>query len=107
MFAPPDVSDGAMLGGAVRSVAVGLVPAGPDQRMPFATLIVEEVGVDRGVEAWIVELDGEIVTTLAGALRPGGADLGLMPCTALSGLCGARDYAEPGAVSGGFPGLWR
>ena len=58
------------------SVAVGLAAAGPDQGEGLAVLVVEEVGVDRSVEARIVQLDREIVAALVGALRPGGPDLG-------------------------------
>src|SRR5712692_10918907 len=57
-------------------VAVRLAAAGPDQGGGLAVLVVEEVGVDRSVEARIVQLDREIIATLAGALRPGGPDLG-------------------------------
>src|SRR6266436_6230133 len=66
-------------GGALRqsgSLAVGLAAAGPDEGVAFAVLVVKEVGVDRFVEARIVQLDREIVAALAGALRPGGPDLG-------------------------------
>jgi len=41
----------------------------------LAFLVGEEVGVDRSGEARIVQ--PEIVAALIGALRPGGADLGL------------------------------
>ena len=34
------------------------------------------MGVDRSVEAWIVQLDREIISAFVGALRPGGSDLG-------------------------------
>src|ERR1700676_2364286 len=57
-------------------VAVRLAAAGPDEGVAFAVLVVEEVGVDRGVEARVVQLDREIVAALVGALRPGGPDLG-------------------------------
>ena len=50
--------------------------AGPDEGVAVAVLVVEEVGVDRCVEARIVQLDREVVAALGGALRPGGADLG-------------------------------
>lgn len=43
------------------SVAVGLAAAGPDQGVAFAVLIIEDVGVDRRVEARIVQFDREIV----------------------------------------------
>src|SRR5882757_5872340 len=58
------------------SVAVRLAAAGPDEGEGLGVFIVEEVGVDRGVEARIVELDREIIAALVGALRPGGTDLG-------------------------------
>ena len=58
------------------SVAIAAVGAGPDQRVGVAFFVVEEVGVDRGVEARIVELEAQIVAALVGALGPGGADLG-------------------------------
>lgn len=68
----------ANLAGALRgsSVATPPVGAGPDQREGVAFLIVEEVGVDRSVEARIVELEAQIIAALVGALGPGGADLG-------------------------------
>ena len=59
-------------------VAVGLAAAGPDQGVGLGVFVVEEVGVDRSVEAWIVELDREIIAALAGALGPDGSDLGFM-----------------------------
>src|SRR6266849_7991239 len=58
-----------------RSVAVGPAAARPDEAEGLAAFVVEEVGVDRRVEARIVELDREVIAALAGALRPGGADL--------------------------------
>ena len=63
------------------SVGGGLAAAGPDQCEGLAVLVVEEVRVDRSVEARIVELDREVVAAFAGALGPGGADLGFMWCT--------------------------
>src|SRR5713226_8564442 len=59
----------------VRSVAVRPAAARPDEAEGLAAFVVEEVGVDRRVEARIVELDRKIIAALAGALRPGGADL--------------------------------
>src|SRR5713101_5204645 len=59
-----------------RSVAVRPASARPDQAEGLAAFVIEEVGVDRRGEARIVELDREIIAALAGALRPGGADLG-------------------------------
>src|SRR5216684_5137569 len=58
------------------SVAVGLAAAGPDEGVGLGAIVVEEVGVDWSVEARIVQLDREIIAALAGALRPGGPDLG-------------------------------
>ena len=54
----------------------------PQQGVAFATLVVEQVGVDRGVEGRIVELERKVVATFFGALRPGRTYLGLMRCTA-------------------------
>src|SRR5262249_15725043 len=65
------------LGGAFRrsgSVAVLLAAAGPDEVEALA-VILDEVGVDRNGEARIIQLDREVVATLAGTLRPGGPDL--------------------------------
>src|SRR5712692_5801946 len=59
-----------------RSVAVGPAAARPDQAEGLAAFVIEEVGVDRRGEARIVELDREVIAALAGALRPGGTDLG-------------------------------
>src|SRR6266481_2744634 len=58
-----------------RSVAVRPAAARPDQAEGLAAFVIEEVGVDRRGEARIVELDREVIAALAGALRPGGADL--------------------------------
>src|SRR3954471_11915365 len=55
------------------SLAVLLAAAGPDQVEGVAVL--DEVGVDRDGEAWIVELDREVVTTFVRAFRPSGSDL--------------------------------
>ena len=73
--APPPKRQGAGKIGRA-SITIRLAAAGPDEGVALAVLVVEEVGVDRSVEARIVELDREIVAALAGALRPGGADLG-------------------------------
>jgi hypothetical protein len=61
---------------SIDDLAVLLAAAGPDQGEALAVFVVEEVGVDRGVEARIVELEAQIVAALVGALGPGGADLG-------------------------------
>jgi len=66
----------------IGSVAIGLAAAGPDERVAFTILIVEQVGEDRRVEARIVEFEREIVAALVRALRPDGTDLGLMWSTA-------------------------
>ena len=71
--------------GADRSIGggrAGLLRPRPDQGVAVALFVVEEVRVDRSVEARIVELDREVVALFGGALGPGGADLGLMRCTA-------------------------
>src|ERR1700720_4539628 len=58
------------------SLAVLLAAAGPGEGEGLAFGVVEQVGVDRSGETWIVQLDREIVAALVGALRPGGSDLG-------------------------------
>src|SRR5258707_15649673 len=58
-----------------RSVAVRPAGARPDQAEGLAAFVIEQVGVDRRGEAWIVELDREVIAALVGALRPRGADL--------------------------------
>src|SRR5436305_9283463 len=67
----PACPAGALLIGSVRAAG----RAGPDERVAIAVLVVEEVGVDGGVEARIVELEAQIVAALVGAFGPGGADL--------------------------------
>src|SRR3546814_12497314 len=57
------------------SVAAATVGAGPDEAVAVV-LVVEEVGVDRSVEARVVQLKAEIVAPLDCALGPGGADPG-------------------------------
>src|SRR5258708_17002214 len=57
------------------SIAVRLAAAGPDQRVGLGVFVVEEVGVDRSVEAWVVQLDREIIAAFAGPLRPRGPNL--------------------------------
>ena len=59
-------------------VAVGLAAAGPDQGVGLGVLVVEEGGVDRSVEAWVVQHDREILAALARALGPDGSDLDIM-----------------------------
>src|SRR5579859_7407983 len=60
----------------VRSVAILTAASRPDQVVRLAVLCIEQVGVDGGVEARIVELDGEVVAALVGAFGPDGPDLG-------------------------------
>ena len=67
------------------SVAIGFAAAGPDEREALAVLVVEEIGVNRSVEARIVQLDREVVAILGGTLGPRGAYFDVMRCTALSG----------------------
>ena len=62
---------GALLASLVDPSTVG---TGPDQRVALAVLVVEKVGVDRGVEARIVQLQAQILAALVGAFGPGGAD---------------------------------
>jgi uncharacterized protein (DUF736 family) len=66
---------------AYASVTVGLAAAGPDQGEGLGAFVVEEVGLDRSVEARVVQLDGEIIAAIAGALRPGRPDLVVLRCT--------------------------
>ena len=63
------------------SIAAALSAAGPDQGVGLGAFVVEEVRVDRRIEARIVELDREIIAAVVGALGPGGPDLGFMWCT--------------------------
>jgi hypothetical protein len=65
-----------------RSVAVPLVRARPDEAVTFALFVIEQIGVDGRGEGRIVQLDPEIGPALVGGLGPGGADLGVMRCTA-------------------------
>src|ERR1700728_613740 len=70
----PEVRAGRCSG--IGSVSVLSAGAGPDQGITVAGLVVEKVGVDRRVEARVIQLDREVVAALVGALRPGGPDLG-------------------------------
>ena len=54
----------------------------PQQGVALASLVVEQVSVDRRVEGGIVELQRQVVAAFLGTLRPRGANLGLMRCTA-------------------------
>src|SRR5712671_5311334 len=76
--APPGGPDGAAWKRALLAV---LPRPRPQQGVSFATLVVEQVGVDGRREGGIVELEREIVATFLGALRPGGTYLGFMWCT--------------------------
>ena len=69
----------------LASVAAAAVGAGPDEGEGFAVFFVEEVGVDRSVEARIVQLEAQIVAALVGALGLGGADLGAADQNAVAG----------------------
>src|SRR5579884_2166668 len=62
-------------GGGAAQRSVGGAAAGPDQAV--AVLGVDQGRVDRGREAGVVELDGEVVAVLSGGLLPGRAELGL------------------------------
>src|SRR5690625_5069652 len=73
------------------SVAAATVGTGPDKREGLAVFLVEEVGVDRGVEARIVQLEAQIVAALVRALGAGGADLGAAD----------QDPVAGGVVAGG------
>src|SRR5487761_2158715 len=70
--------------------------ARPDQRVAFAVLVVEEVGVDGGVEAGIVQFEAEVFAALVGALGPGGADLGATDHHAVAGgvLAGSAQVGD-------------
>jgi len=47
--------------------------------MGFAIHVIEEVGVDQSGEAWIIELETQLIAAFAPALGPGGTDLGAAP----------------------------
>src|SRR5271166_6188497 len=81
----PRPADRARRRGLAGSVAVGLPAARPNEGEVLAVLVVEEVGVDRRVEARIVQLDREIVAALDGALRPGRPDLGATDIDPMAG----------------------
>ena len=61
---------------SVGGSRAGLLGPRPDEGVALALFVVEEVRVDRSVEARIVKLDREVVALFRGALGPGGADLG-------------------------------
>ena len=67
--------------GACGGLLAVLARSRPQQGVALATLVIEQVCVDRRVEGGIVELEREVVATFFGAFRPGSTDLGLMWCT--------------------------
>src|SRR5712671_2946947 len=71
--APPGGPDGAAWDRALLAV---LARPRPQQGVAFATLVVEQVGVDGRREGGVVELERKVVATFLGALRPGGTYLG-------------------------------
>src|SRR5215216_5969704 len=73
--APPPKRQGAGKIGRA-SIAIRLAAPRPDQGKGIGIIVLEEVGVDRSVEARIVEFDRKIIAPLGGALRPCGSDLG-------------------------------
>ena len=85
-----------------RLVGAAAVGAGPDQAVALAVLVVEEVGVDRGGEARIVELEAQVIAALVGALGPGGADLDAADEDAVAGgvLAGAVGLGDDADVLG-------
>ena len=60
----------------------GFAAAGPDEGVTIAAFIVEEVGVDRGAEARVIQLDRDIIAPLGGTFGPPCPDFGIMRCTA-------------------------
>jgi hypothetical protein len=76
------------------SVALAAIGTGPDEAAGLGAFIMDEVGVDRRVEARVVELDREVVAAFGRALRPTCTYLHFLRCYTKSGLCGARRYAE-------------
>jgi hypothetical protein len=72
---------------------VAAIGTGPDEAAGLGAFAVDEVGVDRRVEAGIVELDREVVAALGRAFRPTRTYLHLLRCYAKGGLCGVKYYA--------------
>ena len=70
----PGLSTGAFA--CARSVSAAGVGAGPDEARALTVFVIEEVGVDRGGKARIVQLQAQVLAALVRFLRPGGADLG-------------------------------
>src|SRR5882724_9951740 len=82
-----------------RALLAVLARPRPQQGVAFATLVVEQVGVDGRREGGIVELERKVVATFLGALRPGGADLGSADEDSVAwsfvvGWAGFRDDAD-------------
>ena len=69
---PPGGSGQGVADGSQSALALRL--RGPDEGVAFAFLVLDEIRVDRSVEARIVQLGREIVALLRGMFRPGGAD---------------------------------
>jgi hypothetical protein len=71
--------------------------ARPDQGVALAGLVVEKVGEDRAGEAWIIELDREVIAPFVRSLRPGGADLGPPDIDAMAGrlVAGSAGFRTP------------
>src|SRR5271165_1979029 len=84
------------------SVSVLPAGAGPNEGVTVAVFVVEEVGVDRRIEARIVQLDREVVAALVGALRPGGPDLGAADIDPMAGgvVVGAVGLGDDADVLG-------
>lgn len=59
----------------VCSVAAAVVRTGPDKAEAVAFLVLNEIGVDRDGEAWIIELEAQVGAPLVGLFAPAGADL--------------------------------
>src|SRR5271165_5677623 len=96
---PPGNPDGSRSGG---SVAVRLAAAGPDEGEAVPVFVVEEIGVDRRVEAGIVQLDREIIAVLGGALGPGCADFHSthVDTVARGGVAGTGGFRDDADVLG-------
>jgi len=58
-----------------RSSVAVLPRAGPEERVAFTAVIVEQVRVDRSGERRIVELERKVIAALLRALRPRCSDL--------------------------------
>ena len=84
---PPGFPGGIGAGWSVAAAAAG---ARPDQTVGLAALVVEEVGVDRGGEARIIELEPEIGAALVRLFGPGCADFGAADENPVRGRAFAR-----------------